>query len=303
MNRTEVRQAVTGPFVPIWTPFNKDGTIDFASLRSQIDFSIAAGSKTLLLTYGDSLMSILTDDEIAEVTKVLVQHTARRAMVIAADRQWATPKEVQFARYAREVGADALLVLPPDWAGSCTIETMVEHYAAVAKEIPMMVVTAAFPSRGARFGLEVLKRLIDRTDRMVGIKDDYCGLFAKKMALQVHNRVAIYSGGQKQYHYELVPYGCDGYMSTFLAFKPEVAHRYWKAVQSRDEAAAIHIIKTYDIPFYDFISGLPGGFDAGIHGCFELFGVGKRWRRPPYYSLNDQEMEKLAGFFRGLSLL
>ena len=35
----------------------------------------------------------------------------------------------------------------------------------------------------------------------------------------------------------------------------------------------------------------------------ELFGVCQRWQRKPYHSLNDEEMEKLADFFRCLSLL
>lgn len=303
MTRSEAREALTGPFSPIWTPFCKDGAIDFPALRNHVDFSLSAGSKTLMLTYGDSLMSVLTDEEVAEVAKTVVQQAAGRAMVIAADRQWATPKEVQFARYVRDVGADVLMVLPPDWAGSCTADTMLEHYAAVAAEIPIMIVTAAFPSHGAAFGLDVLTRLADRTEQFVAIKDDFCGAFARKIGLRLNDRLPIVSGGQKALYLDARPYGCDGYLSTYIAFKPEVAHRFWKAVTAGDLPAVMQVIAKYDIPFYDLVMSLPGGFDAGIHACHELFGVTQRWRRPPYYSLNDQEMEKLAHFFRSLSLL
>jgi len=34
-----------------------------------------------------------------------------------------------------------------------------------------------------------------------------------------------------------------------------------------------------------------------------LFGLAQRWRRTPYVSLNDEKMEQLAAFFRGLGLL
>ena len=101
----------------------------------------------------------------------------------------------------------------------------------------------------------------------------------------------------------IFPYGCDGYMSTFIKFKPEVAQNYWKAIQSNDLAEAKRIIQNLDIPFFDFIDSLQGGFNAGIHGCLELFGIAKRWRRKPFYSLNDEEMEMLAGFLREKSLL
>ena len=156
----ELRTLLTGPVMSVHTPFTRDGAIDYGSLRGLVDRGIDAGSTTMLLTYGDSLYSLLTDDEVAEVTRVVAEQTAGRAAVVAADRIWWTGKTVEFARYAREVGADVLMVLPPDWAGSCTADSFVAHYAAVAVEIPVMVVTNAF-SRSPAMGLEVLRRLRD----------------------------------------------------------------------------------------------------------------------------------------------
>ena len=303
MNRSEAREALTGPFPSVSTVFLEDGSIDFDGMRNLAEFFIGAGSKTLLLTYGDSLMSALTDEEVAQVLKAVVEQAAGRAYVVASDRQWATPKEVAFARHAREVGADMMVVLPPDWASSCTIETMVDHYAAVAEEIPLMVVTAAFPARGADFGLEVLARLIDRTEGMVAIKDDFCGAFGRKAALRFSDRVAFASGGLKQNFLDAWPYGAHGYLSTFMRFKPEIAWRFWRAIESKDLPAARDIIGVYDMPYFDLVGKFPGGFDAGIHASYEIFGLAKRWRRPPYYSLNDEETETLAVFFREKSLL
>ena len=44
-------------------------------------------------------------------------------------------------------------------------------------------------------------------------------------------------------------------------------------------------------------------YDAGIHGILELYGLARRWRRPPYYSLDDAEMASLAEFLEGKGLL
>jgi dihydrodipicolinate synthase/N-acetylneuraminate lyase len=92
-------------------------------------------------------------------------------------------------------------------------------------------------------------------------------------------------------------------MSTYLFFCPEVAHRYWAAVEAKDMKTAWDIASRYDQAYYQFVGSLPGGFDAGIHASLEIYGICKRWRRPPYYSLNDEEMERLRDFFRGLSIL
>ena len=49
-----------------------------------------------------------------------------------------------------------LMVLPPDWAHSTTVESLVAHYGAVAKQIPVMVVTNYLGRRPLAFGLELV---------------------------------------------------------------------------------------------------------------------------------------------------
>jgi 4-hydroxy-tetrahydrodipicolinate synthase len=297
----ELRTLLTGPVMSVHTPFTRDGAIDYGSLRGLVDRGIDAGSTTMLLTYGDSLYSLLTDDEVAEVTRVVAEQTAGRAAVVAADRIWWTGKTVEFARYAREVGADVLMVLPPDWAGSCTADSFVAHYAAVAVEIPVMVVTNAF-SRSQAMGLEVLRRLRDDVPGVIAIKDDLVGVFARKMAILLRGHWSIISGGQKQNHFDLIHYGCDGYLSTFVTFAPHVTQTYWQAVQTEDWVEAARIIREYDIPYFDYVLGVIGGFDAALHGTFEHFGLSQRWRRPPYHSLTDEQMEQLSQLFLDLKL-
>jgi 5-dehydro-4-deoxyglucarate dehydratase len=299
----EVRPCLTGPVASVSTPFSRDGGVDFAGLRSFIDFVIAGGTKTVLLTYGDSLYTLLTDDEIAAVTRATAEHTSGRALVVAACGGWATPKAVEFAGYCRELGADLLMLKPPNWAMSATVETLTAHYRTVSEHIPVMIVTNVFADWPPARAMEVLEALQDTAPNVVAVKDDLCGDFARRLGLTCHERMAIISGGQKQNHLNALPYGCDGYLSTFTTFKPEIAQSYWSAISAGDLPSAVAVIRDYDLPLFDYIGGLPGGFDAGVHGTLELFGIAQRWRRSPYYSLSDQEMAHLADFYRALGLL
>ena len=307
MNQEEIREALSGPVPSVRLPFNEDGAIDYQSLRKMIDFDIDAGAKTIMLTYGDSLYSILTDDELAEVTKVTVEHTAGRAMVIAADRMWSTPKEVEFAKYCREVGADMLMALPPDWARSCTPETLVDYYSAVGEHIPVMIVTNYLRDWGLRPAIEALKNIYNKVPAVAAVKDDFCGEFMRRLCMMAHDKWALISGGQMQNHLDCYPYGVDGYLATFITFQPGITHEYWDAIQAGDVKRAAQVIQKYDWPFFDFIrhhlGSSNGGFDAGMHGTMELFGIAKRWRRKPYYSLNDEEMERLKDFLKSRSIL
>lgn len=299
----EMRERLSGPMPSLKTPFTRDGAVDYAGLCRLIDFNLAAGARALMLTAGDSHYVALSEKEIAEVTRVTVAHTAGRALVIAADRYYHTAQAVEFATFARDTGADLLMVMPPDWGGSSTPQTFADHYRTVAEVMPVMLVSNVFIARGAKFGYDTLRLTLEQADNVVAIKDDMCGEFARKMSLLVHERWAVVSGGQKQNHLNNHPYGCDGYLSTFLSIKPAISHAYWRAVTTNDLPEMKRIIRDYDHPFFDLVMGLPGGFNAGIQAALELKGIAGRWRRKPYHSLTDAQLETFRDGLIRLGLL
>ncbi len=298
----EIRAAFRGPCPSISTPFTREGDIDFNALRNLVDFLIDAKAKVLILTWGDSLYSILTDDEVAEVTKVVVQHVNKRAIVVAADQSWWTGKEVEFAKYCTQIGADLLMVLPPDWAASGTVDSLVEHYRAVAKHIPVMVVDNYLNARSIGFAMAIIKRLYDEVPGVIAMKDDIGGQLGRKATMLTHDRWAVIGSG-KELHMNIYPYGADGVMSTHMTFKPEIAWRYWDAIEAGKLKEARAVLRDYEFPLFTFLATLEGGPDAGVHGLLEIYGIAKRFRRPPYHSLTDKEMQALTEFLRDKRLL
>jgi 4-hydroxy-tetrahydrodipicolinate synthase len=300
----EIRAALSGPWPTVRPLFTRDGRIDADAVRGHLDFMIEQGkAKALVLTWGDSLYSLLTDDEIAEMTRVVVKHVGDRAMVVAADNQWWTGKEVAFAKYCVDIGADMLMVLPPDWAKSTTVSSLVAHYGAVANEIPVMIVTNYLGRRPPGFGWELLEKLGRDVPGVMALKDDVGGSWIRKACMIAHDHMALSAGGQMQNHMNMLPYGVDGFLATFLTFKPEISWKYWQAVEAGNLDAAKDVIRDYDMPLFDYLIKLEGSFDAGLHGIYELRGFGKRYRRPPYHSLTDAQMDDLRGFLQQHGML
>ncbi|HOD48737.1 MAG TPA: hypothetical protein PKJ78_01790, partial [Candidatus Hydrogenedentes bacterium] len=83
----------------------------------------------------------------------------------------------------------------------------------------------------------------------------------------------------------------------------QVAHAYWRAIEANDIDAARRIIREYDVPLFDHILSARGSFDAAIHGMLELFGIAPRWRRKPYHSCTDAEIDQLAAFLNQLGIV
>ena len=289
----QAKKALTGPIASVSTPFKQNGEIDYEGLENIVEFIITAGSGTVLLTYGDSLYSLLTDDEIAEITKRVVQQTKGRAMTVAAGSWW-MGKSIEFANYAKELGADMFMPLPPDWANSGSVQNLTEFYTKISEIIPVMMVT----NIGKRaIPMEVIKTLLENKNNIVAIKDDKCGDYGREVAKTVNGRWAFLSGGRMINHLDVMPYGVDGYLSVYMRFLPDIALKYWDAIQNNNITEAVKIINKYDKPFMeDLPKQLNLNFDAVIHAAREVFGICNRWRRNPYMNANDSQMLSIREF-------
>ncbi len=163
MDSERIKQALAGPIPSIRTPFRRDGSIDYDGLRRMVEFDIAAGAGALLITGGDSLFALLSDRDVGDLTRAVVECSAGRAVVVACTRNWATQQAVDFAVYCREIGADILQVFLPQWYPGClNAGTVVEHYSAIARHIPVMANSAELQRNGAAEGLAVAHALIER---------------------------------------------------------------------------------------------------------------------------------------------
>lgn len=302
-SRAELPEMLIGPIPSIRIPFTPNGEIDENGLRTYIERCLAPSPQAVMLTYGDSLFSLLSDSEIAHVTKIVVDQIAGRSIVIAADGSWWTKQSIEFAVYCREIDADILMVLPPDWTKSGTPQSLTDHYGAISAEIPVLLVSAYLPPRGVASSMRIIESVYQQVAGVVGIKDDFGGEFGRRMTAHVAERWAVIAGGSKQLHTSLLPYGCQSYLSTLLVYAPEIASRYWDAVQANETSTLGMIVREIDIPMFDLLAQFSGGFDAALHGWSELIGISPRWRRSPYHSLTDTELDDLAAGLTSLGLL
>lgn len=303
MSHEHLTTLLSGPLASIRVPFLATGEIDEVGLANYVDRCIANDANALVLTYGDSLYSLLTDDEVELVTRLVADAVHGRAPLVAADRSWWTGRTVEFAGFCRELGVDALMVLPPDWTRSGTAETLVGHYGAVAAEIPVVLVSTYMVARGVTNSMEIIERVHESVKGVVAIKDDFGGDFGARMTSTVSDSWSVIAGGSKTLHHQLWPFGASAFLSTLTPFRPEITRRYWDATTSADSVEMARVINDFDRPMFDALRTAPGGFDAGIHGWCELVGIYGRWRRSPYHSLTDPELDALGTKLAGIGLI
>ena len=301
MDRARFKHHFTGPLASINTPFGSDGAIDYDGLRRFVDAAIAGGARTVLFTPGDSLYAVLSEQEIADLTRATREHVGSRAMFLAAAGPWWQDQAVAFARHAAEIGADGVLASPP-YRG-VTVRDCADYFLAVSRELPTVILSATLAPLGLGGALEAVRLLLAEGDRIVGFKEDYGPEFARPACLLSQGTWSNFAGGQKQTHMDMHPYGCDGFMSVLVVFKPEITRAYWNAIERGDLAAATSVIRDYDMPMFDLMGASPAGSDAAQHAMMELAGISGRWRRAPLSDYTDEELERLRAGLQELSLL
>ena len=285
------REAISSIVPSISTPFLPNGDVDYKSLRGMVDFLIQNGAKTLLLTHGDSLLSILTNQEAYEVTRTVVEAADHRAMVIGCSKIWTLPEMLEFAETCAGFGCDMMIPFPPDWARHCTADTLLEYYKAVGKIMPVMILSC---TNGG-----VPEAVYDRLkpeDGVVAVKDDTAYPYGIEALCHIRDKMAFLSGGTMKKFLTEVPYGADGYLSVFARCFPHVEKPFWQAVQEGRLLDAAKIPETYETPFFRWVAAHGINFDAGIRGMMEIAGLCNRFARIPYSTMTDEQMDGLRGF-------
>lgn len=288
----EIRHLISGPVSSIFTPFERDGAIDWNGVRNIVERS-TEGSNVTLITYGNSQLEYLTDDELATLTRVAVEQSRGRSLIVASSRPWSTQHTVEFASYCKELGTDAIMLYLGEYTRTAAGSEVVALYKAVAQELPVMIV--GWPTH------EVLDQLADEPN-ICSMKEDGTIEYAIDTVANYHAQWQMISGGGLHRHFCLWPSGCQAFMSVWSFLKPEVNHRYWQALQSNDLQTACEVVSQNDNPLFAFTSKYRGGNQTAWRGIFEILGISSRYRRAPMPSLTDAEMEMLREDIKELGL-
>ena len=176
-----MQRAYTGIWPVAPTPFHEDGRIDTDGMKRVLDCLIDQGADGICILANFSEQFLLSDDERETLAKVSLEHIAGRVPVIVTISHYATRIAVERARFAKALGADIVMMMPP-YHGALlkgTAEQTFEQFAAVGEVgIPIMVQDA--PLSGVELPVPFLVRMAEEID-MVKLFKIECPRAANKI--------------------------------------------------------------------------------------------------------------------------
>lgn len=133
------KPAFAGIWTALITPFKKDGSLDEVAVRRIVHRQVEAGVTGIVPigTTGESPTT--TPQEDRRVIEICVEEAAGAISVMAGTGSNCTREAVEYTRAAKEVGANACLIVAP-YYNKPTPEGLKQHYAAIADlGLPLIV--------------------------------------------------------------------------------------------------------------------------------------------------------------------
>ncbi|MDK2857348.1 MAG: 4-hydroxy-tetrahydrodipicolinate synthase [Verrucomicrobiota bacterium] len=158
-----------GAHTAIVTPFNKDGSVDYARYRELVEFQIENGMDGIVPVGTTGESPTLNNEEHMKVIEETVRTVHGRVKVIAGTGANSTAEAVELTRRAKEFGVDATLQVTP-YYNKPNQEGLYRHFSTVA-EIGLPVVLYNVPGRVAReISIETVARLA-KNPNVVALKE------------------------------------------------------------------------------------------------------------------------------------
>jgi 4-hydroxy-tetrahydrodipicolinate synthase len=227
-----------GTYTALVTPFRADQSIDWAALDALVEAQVAGGVRGLVPcgTTGES--PTLSHEEQLAVIERTVKRAGKRAHVVAGCGSNSTLEAIHLSREAHRSGADAVMIVVP-YYNRPTQEGLVQHYTAVAREVPCPVVVYNVPARtGTDLLPDALGRILDAAPNVVAVKEATGNVLrAQELVRRFGARLAVLSGDDAL-TLPMIAVGARGVISVTSNLLPAQVSRATELALTGDRDAA-----------------------------------------------------------------
>jgi dihydrodipicolinate synthase/N-acetylneuraminate lyase len=222
-----------GIYPILLTPFDDDGQIDEDSLRSEVDFNLSAGVHGLGLALGSELLK-MTEEERQRVTRIVVDEVRGRVPIVVNTGAQSNVAAVLYSRRAEELGASAVMCMPPLMGVSGS--EMRSYFKAISDAVRVPIFIQDTTYAGMPAGL--IRQIAEDSERVryAKIESPPNPLKVQEAVEQAGHLVTVFGGSAGTYLIEELQRGSVGTMPW--PSTPEVFVKIWNLWQAGDESGA-----------------------------------------------------------------
>jgi len=283
-----MRDNLEGVIVPLLTPFTGGGeAVDFPALRRLVDVLVRAGVHGVIANAGTSEFYHLDDDERRRVAEVVVEQAAGRLPVLVGAGAVATRHVVHWARHAKSIGADGLLLMSPYYE-PVPVDAIVRHFAAVsdAVDTPIMLYNTPFVTQ-LTLSASDIARLVDTANiPWVKLTTKNIELIGQVL-MRLEGRVTLFEGCDTL-AFQSFASGSRGWIAGPANALPDLAVDLWRTMCVERDLVRGYALHRRLLPFMETV--VNGSiFCSYIKEVCGLRGYPLGATRAPFDELNDEQ--------------
>ncbi|MCH7676029.1 4-hydroxy-tetrahydrodipicolinate synthase [candidate division KSB1 bacterium] len=286
-----------GTFVALVTPF-KNGKINEEKIRELVRLQIENGTDGIVPcgTTGES--PALSEEEKNRVIEIVIEEAKGKALVIAGTGTNNTEKSVKATAQAKEMGADAALVITP-YYNKPTQAGLIRHFEAVAEvNLPIMIYNV--PGRTSVNILPSTIEKLSKLDQIVAIKEASGDLNqVSEILTTCKDNIKVFSGDDSLFA-PILAIGGVGVVSVVANLVPQYLKSLYEAFKSNEivRMQQLHhqLFELCQAMFYETNP-------APVKTAMNLMGMDVGELRPPLAPMAETNKEKLIESLKVYGLL
>lgn len=286
-----------GVFPAVTTKFHQDGSLDMGMFFKNLDAQLEAGVHGIILggTLGES--SVLSQDEKIKLTTDTVNYINGRVPVILNIAEGATREAIFWAKKAKEMGAAALMILPP-MRYAADHREVVQYFKDVANstDLPIMIYNNPVDYK-TLVTLSMFEELA-ACDNIQAIKESTRDISnVTRMRNQFGDRFKLLCGVDTLAMEELLM-SADGWVAGLVCAFPKETVAVYNLVKAGKYEEALKIYRWF-LPLLEL--DIHPKLVQYIKLAEQMAGIGTEWVRAPRLTLVGEERVKVENIIkRGL---
>ncbi|MFI5204854.1 MAG: dihydrodipicolinate synthase family protein, partial [Flavobacteriales bacterium] len=269
-------EKITGPVIPLPTPFTSAGAVDYTALKNYVGFLAQKGIACVMTTVGTSRFNLVTNDEVKRINEAVVEAGKGKLITIVANPPVGSLEHAkEFARHSESIGADYFLAYFPEryYGEENTfrffneLNGCVKNTRILIHEMPMR---NGLGAGQVQYSLPLLEQLL-ALSQVAGFKEEALDAEYSNKIVEKFNKTAIIigaGGGMSRFLNRDHQRGAVAYLGGIGNFYPELELEFYAAIMGGNQTRASQIVNEIEIPYFNDV--VPMGWHPSLKAALAL---------------------------------
>lgn len=279
-----------GIYTPAITPLTADGAIDHTAFAEVLEYLVAAGIHGIIIAGSTGEYYAHSQEERVALAKLAKEVIGNRTQLVIGTGAIRTEESVEYARLAKDIKADAILVGTPPYALP-TEQENAAHALAIDAAAGLPIMLYNYPGRmGMSMGRAFFNIVTGASTNFKAIKESSGQTAQLHMLAREFPQISLSCGWDDQ-ALEFFAWGARSWVCAGSNFLPAEHIALYQACAVEKDFDKGRRIMSAMLPFMDYLEG--GKFVQSIKHGASLAGLRPGGVRAPLQGLTDEEKAAL----------